>query len=84
MWHPLPPAAAAREIGRRVRERRLLLGLTQREVADAVGVSREQVSKWEKGAKHLSLGSLLLLGPALGVDPGELVRGLPTADGGEG
>jgi transcriptional regulator with XRE-family HTH domain len=73
---PLPPPAAARELGGRIRRERVAKSLTQRQVAEVVGVSREQVTKWEDGGKNPSLGSLLLLGTALGVDPGELIRGL--------
>jgi transcriptional regulator with XRE-family HTH domain len=82
MRHPLPSPSAAREIGGRILRLRTGRGLTQQQVAEAVGVCREVVSGWEAGSKHPSLGSLLLLGPALGVDPGELVRGLPAIDGG--
>jgi transcriptional regulator with XRE-family HTH domain len=76
MRHPLPPPEAAKELGGRIRRLRLAQGMTQQDVADLVGVGREQVTAWESGAKNPSLGSLLLLGTALGVDPGELVRGL--------
>lgn len=39
----------ARAIGRRIRERRLLLGLTQEDLAAAVGVHQTTVSEWERG-----------------------------------
>lgn len=40
----------AREV-QRIRER---LGLTQQQLADALGVSRESVNKWEAGTKRMS------------------------------
>lgn len=39
----------ATEIGLKIRELREKCGLTQREVADAVGVTEATVSRWESG-----------------------------------
>ena len=55
-------------VGRRVRERRLALGLTVQEVAAVLGVPYQQLHKYETGANRLSAGRLFLLAEALGVE----------------
>ena len=47
-----------RHVGRRVQEKRLDLGLTQTALAKAVGVSFQQVQKYEKGANRVSASKL--------------------------
>src|SRR5690349_11888227 len=64
---PPRPGAADPLIGRRVRERRLMLGVTARELAAALGVPHQQLHKYETGANRLSAGQLYLLAEALGV-----------------
>src|SRR4051812_35831833 len=54
-------------IGRRVRERRLMLGITVQELGAALGVPYQQVHKYETGANRLPAGRLFLLAEALGV-----------------
>lgn len=46
---PNDNATLARRWGRRIRERRKLLQLTQEALAAAVGVDQTTISKWEKG-----------------------------------
>ena len=62
---------AALEIGRRVRERRLAVGMTQAELADPL--SRGFVSAVEKGHTLPSLGALWLFASRLGIEVGSLV-----------
>lgn len=58
------------EIKDKIRERRLELGLTLEEVADAVGVAKSTVKKWESGqiqsmrqSKIVSLSKILCVPP---------------------
>ncbi len=53
-------------VGRRLRERRLLLGLSQEELGKAVGVSFQQIQKYEGGSNRLSASRLWQLCEALG------------------
>lgn len=46
------------EIGRRVRVRRNMLGVTQSDLADALGVTFQQIQKYEKGQNRISVGAL--------------------------
>ena len=41
-------------IGRRVRERRVAMGLSQSELAEGLGISFQQVQKYESGANRIS------------------------------
>ena len=59
-----------RYIGARMRERRIMLGLTQQELAELIGVTYQQAHKYEKGINRLAAGRLFTTAQALGVDVG--------------
>lgn len=71
----MPPRAPASKlpdptdlhVGGRLRQRRLLVGMTQEKLADAVGVSFQMVQKYEKGACRVGASRLLQISKALGV-----------------
>ena len=44
------------EVGRRVRSRRLECRLSQTELADRIGVTFQQVQKYEKGVNRIGAG----------------------------
>ena len=50
--------------------------MSQLDLADALEVSRQSVSKWETGAAEPSTSNLLALAKLYGVDAGELLRGV--------
>ena len=52
-------------LGKRVRVRRRLLGLTQQQLAVAIGVRFQQIQKYETGANRMSAARLLALAEAL-------------------
>ncbi|MGI8774472.1 MAG: helix-turn-helix domain-containing protein [Actinomycetota bacterium] len=62
--------------GERVRARRHELGLSQEEVAERAGMHFTYVGSVERGERNISLVNIVRLAAALGVDPGELLRGL--------
>ena len=45
-------------VGRRIRERRIMLGLTQQQLAEMIGVSYQQAHKYERGISRVSAGRL--------------------------
>jgi DNA-binding XRE family transcriptional regulator len=47
-----------RHVGARVRERRIMLGLTQQQLADLIGVTYQQAHKYERGINRISAGRL--------------------------
>ena len=71
---------AQTELGRRVRERRLELGLSQMALSEVIGLHFTFVSSVERGERNLSLKSLLKLAEGLTVNPADLVDGLNSAE----
>jgi transcriptional regulator with XRE-family HTH domain len=55
------------EVGRRVRSRRLEHRLSQTELADKIGVTFQQVQKYEKGVNRIGAGRLQRISEALEV-----------------
>jgi transcriptional regulator with XRE-family HTH domain len=54
-------------VGRKVRERRMLLGWSQQRLAGALGVTFQQVQKYERGANRFSASMLEAAAKALEV-----------------
>ena len=65
-----------RSLGEALKAHRQQSGMTQEYVAEALGVSRQAVSKWETGSAEPSTSNLLALAKLYGVDPGDLLRGV--------
>ena len=59
-----------RHVGARMRERRMMLGLTQQELAELIGVTYQQAHKYEKGINRIAAGRLSSIAQALGVPVG--------------
>lgn len=60
-------------IGARLRTRRRQLGLSQSDLSDRLGVSFQQVQKYERGANRVAASTLLAAAQALNVTIGWLV-----------
>ena len=56
------------EVGRLVRVQRISRGLSQTELGNQIGVTFQQVQKYESGANRISMGRLTRIGRVLGVD----------------
>jgi transcriptional regulator with XRE-family HTH domain len=63
-------------LGKRLRRRRRLLGLTQQQLAGSVGVRFQQIQKYECGANRISAARLWALSEALEVPVGYFYDGL--------
>ena len=63
------------DLGKRVRKQRQLIGLTQQELADRIGVSTSFVGHVERGTRKASLETLVALSNALGVGVDYLLAG---------
>ena len=63
-------------VARRIRERRIMLGLTQQQVAELVGITYQQAHNYETGANRVTAGHLHRIAQALGVGPGYFFEGL--------
>jgi transcriptional regulator with XRE-family HTH domain len=55
---PRSPTAVDQHVGARMRAARLEAGKSQTEVADAIGITFQQVQKYEKGTNRISAGTL--------------------------
>lgn len=82
-WAARPgPRPRAQEIdghiGARLRQRRVMTGLTQQRMADLIGVTYQQAHKYESGANRIAAGRLYLIAQVLGVDVGYFFEGLDT------
>lgn len=65
-------------VGQRLRQRRLTLGLSQQDVADACGIRFQQIQKYETGANRVSASRLCDLAGILHVAPSYFFEGLTT------
>lgn len=63
-------------VGRRIRERRTALGLTQADLAKQIGVTYQQQHKYEHGVNRVSASKLYEIAQALGVEIGFFFEGL--------
>jgi transcriptional regulator with XRE-family HTH domain len=68
-----------RHVGARMRERRVMLGLTQQQMAELIGVTYQQAHKYEKGINRIAAGRLYQVAKALGVDVAFFFEGLDDA-----
>jgi transcriptional regulator with XRE-family HTH domain len=57
-----------KEIGSRVRMRRISIGMSQEKLGDMLGLTFQQVQKYEKGTNRISVGRLVDIANILGVD----------------
>lgn len=72
------------QVGQRIRARRLWLGLSQSELGAALGLSFQQVQKYERGANRVSAAVLVRIAERLAVSPGDLLGENPRSDGIDG
>src|ERR1700683_5607912 len=63
-------------VGARVRERRIMLGFTQQQLADLIGVTYQQAHKYERGINRVSAGRLYEIAHVLSVPVNYFFEGL--------
>ena len=56
-------------VGARIRERRVTLGLSQQQLAAVVGVTYQQTHKYERGLSRISVCRLFAISQALNMKP---------------
>ena len=72
------PNPIDKHVGSRVRMRRTMLGLTQEKIADALGLTFQQVQKYEKGTNRISASRLHQLAGILQVPIPHFYEGAPS------
>lgn len=73
--HPNP---TDRHVGARVRMRRMMLGMSQEKLGDALGITFQQVQKYEKGANRIGASRLHHIASILQVPTAFFFEGCPT------
>lgn len=63
-------------VGKRLRHRRWMTGMTQQQLANAVGIKFQQIQKYESGANRISASRLYDLSVALDVNVSFFFEGL--------
>ena len=77
------------EVGHRIRIERLARGLSQTALATQLGVTFQQVQKYEKGVNRVGAGRLTKIAAVLGIEVGtffsgkDMLEGQKSKDGGE-
>jgi transcriptional regulator with XRE-family HTH domain len=67
---------ADRYVGARIRERRVMLGLSQQQLAQMIGVTYQQAHKYERGLNRISAGRLYEIAQVLNVPVSWFFEGL--------
>ena len=70
-----------RHVGARIRERRIMLGYSQQQMADLIGVTYQQAHKYERGINRISAGRLYEIAQVLGIPVGYFFEGLGDGHG---
>ncbi len=79
MKHPIDV-----HVGKRLRHRRWMAGMTQQQLGDAVGIKFQQIQKYETGMNRISASRLWELSGALGVPVSFFFDGMDEALNAEG
>jgi transcriptional regulator with XRE-family HTH domain len=67
-----------RHVGARIRERRIMLGLSLQALAAQIGATNQQLHKYEKGINRIAAGRLHQLAQALDVEVGYFFEDVKT------
>lgn len=80
---PTAPHPTDIHVGRQLRARRVLLGFSQERLASAVGLTFQQVQKYERGVNRISASRLYDLCKVLDVPVSYFFEGIETSTAGE-
>lgn len=75
------PNPIDQHVGSRVRMRRMLLGMSQEKLGDSLGLTFQQVQKYEKGTNRIGASRLQQISRTLNVTPAFFFEGIPTVAG---
>jgi transcriptional regulator with XRE-family HTH domain len=73
------PDPIDRHVGSRVRMRRVMLGMSQEKLGEALGLTFQQVQKYEKGTNRIGASRLQQISRTLDVPPAFFFEGAPSA-----
>jgi len=73
------PNPTDKYVGSRVRMRRMMLGMSQEKLADALGLTFQQIQKYEKGTNRISASRLQAISQILDVPVHFFFEGAPAS-----
>ena len=73
------PNPTDKHVGARVRMRRMMLGMSQEKLGDSLGLTFQQVQKYEKGANRIGASRLQQIAQILQVPVSFFFEGAPNA-----
>ena len=76
------PNPIDRHVGSRVRMRRVLLGMSQEKLGEALSLTFQQVQKYEKGTNRIGASRLQQISKTLNVPPAYFFDGAPSFEDG--
>jgi len=78
------PDPIDRHVGGRVRMRRILVGMSQEKLGEALGLTFQQVQKYEKGSNRIGASRLQQIAVTLAVSPAFFFEGQAPNEAGAG
>jgi transcriptional regulator with XRE-family HTH domain len=78
------PNPIDRHVGSRVRMRRMMISMSQEKLGDRLGITFQQVQKYEKGTNRIGASRLHQISSILGVPVAFFYEGAPNAEGAPG
>lgn len=75
------PEPTDKHVGARVRMRRMMLGMSQAKLAGGLGLTFQQIQKYEKGTNRISASRLQEIAGILQVPVGVFFEGVPDLSG---
>lgn len=78
------PDPVDKHVGSRVRMRRVLVGMSQERLGEALGLTFQQIQKYEKGANRIGASRLQQISSVLTVPVSYFFEGAPTINGAPG
>ncbi|MEB8385872.1 helix-turn-helix transcriptional regulator [Rhodobacteraceae bacterium KMM 6894] len=70
-------------VGKRIRHRRWLAGMTQQQLAESVGIKFQQIQKYETGANRVSASRLWDIAASMDVNVGFFFEGIDASAQGD-
>jgi transcriptional regulator with XRE-family HTH domain len=74
------PNPIDRHVGARVRMRRMMIGMSQERLGEALGLTFQQVQKYEKGTNRISASRLQQISETLNIPLAYFFKGAPVAE----
>jgi transcriptional regulator with XRE-family HTH domain len=77
------PNPIDKHVGSRVRMRRMMIGMSQEKLGEKLGITFQQIQKYEKGTNRVGASRLQQIATSLSVPPSFFFEGAPVPDASE-